>query len=121
MKPLTYGYLRRLPEVDDAMERRLIAELATFAGCEGFTLALVFIEKQWQHTAALNALTVRCRTDGVRSVIVPTLEHLNTLPVLGLMAQMALQEDIGGQVWIVATESEESSCAPTHSPDGGHQ
>jgi hypothetical protein len=37
MKPPIDGYLRRLPEVDDATDAHLIANLAAYTEAEGFS------------------------------------------------------------------------------------
>lgn len=115
LKPLIYGYLRRLPEMDDAVEARLIAELVAFTRAEGFTLGELFIEADWGGTASLHALTDHCRLDEVRHVVVPSLDHLNTIPVLADVSKDELSKAINGQVWIVRPEIEESSCSPATS------
>lgn len=118
-RPLCAGYLRRPDEVDERVEQQIIATMAAFAQGEGFTLTLVFIEKQPGHTAALHAVTRYCQHHDIRDVVVPTSEHLNTLPSLAYLAKNLLQQDIGGQVWIVAPTEEESSCPPTSTRGGG--
>lgn len=119
-RPLCVGYLRRLPGANPQEERHLIAALSVFAEREGLTLALVFVERLWQRTLALNALTAYCVQHDIRNVIVPTSAHLNTLPMLADLSKEQLQQDIGGQVWIVTPAEEELSCPPTKSKDGGN-
>ncbi|MEU9276536.1 hypothetical protein [Streptomyces sp. NPDC048341] len=113
-RPLCAGYLRRLDGVDEPVEQRLIADMCALAEREGFTLTLVFIEKRPARTAALDAVTRYCQRHGIHDVVVPSRDHLNTLPSLAYLAEELLHQDIGGQVWIVApTEEEESSCPLT--------
>ncbi|WP_371655548.1 MULTISPECIES: hypothetical protein [unclassified Streptomyces] len=120
MKPI-YGYLRLLPGLDATTERRLIHQLADFAGAEGFTLTEVFVEQRWQHLTALTALTQRCQADGVNNIVVPSPEHLSTMPELCTLAQQDLQGAIGGVVWIAGnTTTQESPCSLTIPQDGGH-
>lgn len=118
-RPLCVGYLRRLPGADPKEEPRLIAELCAFAEREGFTPELVFIERRWQRTLALNALIAYCTQRDIRNVLVPTSEHLNTLPPLADISQEALAQDVGGQVWIVTPAEEELSCPPRSAKNGG--
>ncbi|WP_435212654.1 hypothetical protein [Streptomyces sp. bgisy034] len=113
------GYLRRLPGVDHQVEQRLTADLRIFAETRGFTLNLVFIEKEPGRTAALTAVTRYCQRHGIRDVVVPTAEHLNYLPSLAYLAKELLQQDICGRVWIAADIEEELSCPPTSRRDGG--
>ncbi|SCF73910.1 hypothetical protein GA0115260_1020111 [Streptomyces sp. MnatMP-M27] len=80
---------------------------------------MVFVEKRWQRTLALNALMAYCQGHGIRHVIVPTSEHLNQLPVLADVSKEALEQDIGGQVWIVASMEKPSSYPPTVAKNGG--
>ena len=118
-RPLCAGYLRRLDGVDDQVEQQLIADMCALAQREGFTLTLVFIEKRPSRTAALDAVTRYCQHHGIRDVVVPSSEHLNTLPSLAYLAEELLQEEIGGQVWIAApSKEEEPSCLLT-TEDGG--
>lgn len=118
-RPLCAGYLRRLDGVDEQMEQQLIADMVALAEREGFTLTLVFIEKQAGHTAALHAVTRYCQRHDIRNVVVPTSEHLNHLPSLAYLAKELLQQDIGGRVWIAAPTKEEISSCPLTTKDGG--
>lgn len=107
------GYLRALPGIDMADVVRLSGGMARFAEHQGFTLAEVFIEKEPARTTALAAMTQYCQRHDIRNVVVPTSEHLNTLPVLADLSKELLQEEIGGQVWIVTSTEEELTCPPT--------
>jgi hypothetical protein len=119
LRPLCVGYLRQLPGSDPKEERHLIAALCAFAEREGFTPALVFVERRWQRTLALNALTAYCTQHDIRNVIVPTSAHLNQLLPLADISREALAQDIGGQVWIVTPTEEEQSCPPSSAKKGG--
>jgi predicted RNA-binding protein with PUA-like domain len=104
---------------DDQSEQQHIANMAAFAEREGLALSMVFVEKRWQRTLALNALTAHCQAHDIRHVIVPTSERLSQLPVLADVSKEVLEQDIDGQVWIVAPTEDESSCAPTLAENGG--
>jgi hypothetical protein len=112
-KQRALGYVRALPGIDMGDVVRLSGDMARLAEREGFTLVEVFIEKEPARTTALEALTRYCQRHDIRNVVVPTSEHLNTLPVLATLAKELLQEEIGGQVWIVTSTDEEPSCPPT--------
>ncbi|MGW0864704.1 hypothetical protein [Streptomyces sp. NPDC002611] len=118
--PLCVGYLRLRMTDNDQSEQQLVADMAAFAEREGLALSLVFVEKRWQRTLALNALTAYCQGHGIRHVIVPTNEHLNQLPVLADVSKEVLEQDIGGQVWIVAPIDEEP-CSPSLAENGGYR
>ncbi|WP_427921144.1 hypothetical protein [Streptomyces sp. cg40] len=118
-RPLCAGYLRRLDGVDDQVEQRLIADMCALSAREGFTLTLVFIEKQPGYTAALDAMTHYCQRHDIRNVVVPSSQHLNTLPSLAYLAENLLQQDIGGRVWIAAPTKEEEMSCPLATEDGG--
>jgi hypothetical protein len=118
-RPLCAGYLRRLDGIDAQVEQQLIVNMCALAEREGFTLTLVFIEKQPGHVVALHAVTRYCQNHDIRSVIVPSSEHLNQLPTLAYLAQELLQQDIGGQVWIAAPTKEEVSSCPPITQNGG--
>lgn len=115
--PLCVGYLRLRLADDDQTEQRHVVAMAAFAEREGFTMSLLFVEKRWQRTLALHALTAHCTQHGIRNVIVPTSEHLNVLPMLAELSKEQLQQDIGGKVWIVGPSQEMSPL----SEDGGSQ
>ncbi|MFF5004753.1 hypothetical protein ACFY3G_18215 [Streptomyces phaeochromogenes] len=106
---------------NDPTERQHVADIASFAEREGFTVSLVFVETRWQRALALNAMTAYCQRHNIRNVIVPTSEHLNTLPALAELSKELLQQDIGGQVWIVAPTKEEPSCQSSAAKDGEPQ
>ncbi|MFB8777136.1 hypothetical protein [Streptomyces broussonetiae] len=77
-----YGYVRALPELHITEVLRLSRELHVFAEREGFTLAEVFIERKWLHSVAWDALVTNCQRHSVRNVVVPSSDHLHTLPAL---------------------------------------
>ncbi|MEV3874481.1 hypothetical protein [Streptomyces sp. NPDC049906] len=113
MKPLIYGYLRRLPGTGDADEARLIGGLSALAEAEGFALGPLPVEVKPRGVAAFRGLIDRCLRDDVQSVVVPSPDHLNTLPLLACLVAELLKDEISGQVWIVTAGSEEPSCPPT--------
>ncbi|MEU6757583.1 hypothetical protein [Streptomyces sp. NPDC046685] len=119
LRPLCVGYLRLRLTDSDQTEQQHVTAIAAFAEREGFALSLLFVEKRWSRTLALNALTAHCIHHGIRNVIVPSSEHLNSLPPLADLSQEALAQDIGGQVWIVAPTEEDQSCPPRSAKNGG--
>lgn len=121
LRPLCVGYLRLRMTDDEPAERQHVATIGAFADREGFTVSLVFVETRWQRTLALNAMTAYCQRHNIRNVIVPTNEHLNTLPGLAELSKELLQQDVGGQVWIAAPTKEEPSCPPLCRKDGEPQ
>ncbi|MEU3251094.1 hypothetical protein [Streptomyces sp. NPDC006997] len=104
---------------DDQVERQHIVDMAAFAERKGLVLSMVFVEKRWLRTLALNALTAYCKGHGIRHVVVPTSEHLNQLPMLLVLFKQELEQEIGGHVWIVASAEGESSGAPSVAENGG--
>jgi hypothetical protein len=121
MKPPIYGYLRVLPDLDQQAVSHVHDELVNFAARADFYLMNIFIERKWARFVAHDALVEHCRKNAVTNIVVPSIEHLHRMPVLGLVMQEELQELIGGRVWIAASESEEPLCPPTFIESGGHQ
>ncbi|WP_314410102.1 hypothetical protein [Streptomyces sp. DSM 40484] len=119
--PLCVGYLRLRLSDDDQTEQQHVAAIAAFAEREGFAVSLVFVEKRWQRTIALHAMTAYCQAQSIRNVIVPTSEHLNHVPMLAGLSKDLLEQDIGGQVWIVAFEEAAPPSQPRAVEDGGVQ
>ncbi|MDQ0776322.1 hypothetical protein QF026_004788 [Streptomyces aurantiacus] len=119
--PLCVGYLRLRLSDDDQTEQQHVAAIAAFAEREGFAVSLVFVEKRWQRTIALHAMTAYCQAHSIRNVIVPTSRHLNHLPTLADLAEEMLEQDIGGQVWIVSPEQEAPPSQSKAAKDGGVQ
>jgi hypothetical protein len=110
-RPLIYGYVRALPELDISEVLRLSSELREFSEREGFTLAEVFIERKWLHLVAWDALVTNCNRHDVRNVVVPDSTHLHTLPALSWAMQSVIEDAIGGCVWFVHPDgSEELPC-----------
>jgi uncharacterized membrane protein YagU involved in acid resistance len=115
MKPPIYGYVRALPDLDDQAVSHLHDELAHFAFAAGFTLARVFVERRWLRLAAWDALVDHCKQHEVRNVVVPTSEHLHTLPALSFVMQSVIEDVIGGCVWFVHPDTAEELSCPSRS------
>lgn len=112
-RPLIYGYVRALPELDLLTVERLSEELADFAEREGFTLADVYVERRWLTLAAWDALVATCNRHDVRNVVVPNSAHLHTLPALSFVMQQVIEDVIGGHVWFVHPDIEDPSPWPS--------
>ncbi|MFB6518593.1 hypothetical protein [Streptomyces sp. NPDC056401] len=91
-------------ELEDA--RRQMSELAAQ---EGFALADVFVEREWLHSTALDGLVAYARRHQVRHVVVPSTPHLHTVPSLAFIAQVVMQEAVGGLVWVAQVTQEETA------------
>jgi hypothetical protein len=105
-KPPLLGYVRALPELAEQAVSCLCDELATFAEREGFALLHVYVERKWLHDAAWDALVEHCARDQVRHVVVPTYEHLHTMPALSFLMQAVIEEAIDGCVWFVRSDAQ---------------
>lgn len=103
------GYLRVLPGMDDQAVNAAERQMRALAEAEGFCLGEVFTEYQWHHLAALEALVEHALRHEVRHVVVPSTPHLNTVPSLAFIAQVALQEALGGLVWVAQVTEEEAA------------
>ncbi|WP_234531673.1 hypothetical protein [Streptomyces shenzhenensis] len=99
---LAYGYLRVLPGlgIDDVL--RLHRDLVAFAEAHGLVLADVFIEAQWQQLKAWHEVVVHCHGKNVRHVVMPSPEHLHTIPVLAELMKDDVEREIGGTLWLAA-------------------
>jgi hypothetical protein len=62
--------------------------LAAFASAEGFTLGTVYTERDAAESAAFHALLDEVKRAGVRTVVVPTMDHLGLGDASGTPAQM---------------------------------
>ncbi|MFJ7189695.1 hypothetical protein [Streptomyces bacillaris] len=105
IRPLAYGYVRDLPELQADAVVQLKSELVRFAHQEGFTLAEVFVEQRWLHTVAWDALATSCKQHGVRNVIVPDYRHLHSLPGLSFVMQQVIEDVIDGRVWCARSDA----------------
>ncbi|WP_267244041.1 hypothetical protein [Streptomyces sp. PR69] len=98
---LAYGYLRVLPGmgIDDVL--RLQRDMASFAQENGFVLADVFVEAQWQQLKAWAEVVAHSRAKNVVHVVMPSPEHLHQIPVLAEIMKDEVEREIGGQLWLV--------------------
>lgn len=112
-RPLIFGYVRALPELNPVTVTRLTDELAHFAAREGFLLAGVYVERRWLHSVAWDALVTDCCCYDVRNVVVPDSNHLHTLPALSFVMQSVIEDAIGGHVWFVHPDAEEYPPCPS--------
>lgn len=110
-QPLLLGYVRALPELADHAVNRLCEELTAFAEREGFVLLDIYVERKWLHVAAWDALVEHCARADVRHVVVPTYEHLHSLPALSFVMQAVIEEAIDGSVWFARADAEANNQA----------
>lgn len=109
MRPLMIGYLRALPSMDaDAIEAAQ-AQMRALAEAEGFAMVKVFVEQQWLHTSALDAMVTYAAEHQVRNVVVPSTPHLHSVPALAFIAQVVMQQAVGGLVWVAELTEEETA------------
>lgn len=109
MRPLMLGYLRVLPGMDDQAVNVATRQMGELAGQEGFALAEVFIEREWLHSNALDGLVEYAKRHQVRHVVVPSIPHLHSVPSLAFIAQVVMQEAVGGLVWVAQVTEEETA------------
>ncbi|MFD5745960.1 hypothetical protein [Streptomyces sp. NPDC127033] len=107
------GYLRMLPGMDDLAADFAISRIRELAEAEGFVLGEVFVEYRWLRCDAQDALVEYCLRHQVCDVVVPSTSHLHTVPSLAFVAQVALQESMGGLVRVAHLTDEEAASIRT--------
>ncbi|MFF6951810.1 hypothetical protein ACFZAD_24525 [Streptomyces iakyrus] len=95
--------------MDEQALKAAEAAMKELAEAEGFAFDELFVETPWLYTSALEALVEHCNRHDVRHVVVPSTPHLNTVPSLAFIAQVALQEVLGGLVWVAQVTDEEAA------------
>jgi hypothetical protein len=66
----------------------------------------IFVERQWLHTVAWDALVATCNREGIRNVVVPDYRHLHAMPALSFAMQSVIEDAIQGRVWCVRPDTE---------------
>lgn len=92
LKPLAYGYLRLSPEIDDGTVRVIELKLKQYAEALGFEFATYFYEDRSGCFSAWNELLTEVQRADVHHVIVPSLNHLTSHPILRLSLLQRAQE-----------------------------
>jgi len=101
---LIYGYLRVASESQDEDLRRTELELRRFAEVEGFCLATIFHEYTDGSHDAFNELTEQLKRADVHLVVVPTLAHLSSHPLL--RASMLTLLDLRAHAHVLAVDEQ---------------
>jgi hypothetical protein len=106
-EPLAYGYLRVTDELDDEEIRQLERGLEKFAEAKDWCLTGIWYEDQagyygrfYQLLGEMKRTAVRCVQARICHVVVPSLEHLSTHPLLRDQLFMRLDE-ANVRVWVV--------------------
>ena len=97
---LAYGYLRVLPGMGIPDVLRVQRDLAVFAEQNDLVLADVFVEAKWQQLKAWQEVVAHCLAKNVRLVVMPSSEHLHTIPVLAEIMRDEVEREIGGTLWL---------------------
>jgi len=101
LKPLIYGYLRIPHDTQDTDICRMERELRSFAETEGFCFATTFYEYTPNSQAAFIELIQELRRAEARNIVVPSLEHLSTHPLVRELMLTHLQQGVQAQIWTV--------------------
>lgn len=101
MRHLICGYMRVTYEEPDENTRRAEHVLRTFAAAGGFCLTTIFHEHDPGSHAAFHALTEELRRTRARHVLVPSLAHLSSHPLLRDSLLTHLERHASAQVLAV--------------------
>ncbi|MGH3811980.1 MAG: recombinase family protein [Pseudonocardiaceae bacterium] len=100
MKPLIYGYLRVTDDLEDHELLQLECGLEKLAEAEGFCLTETRYESQPGYYGTFYELSDQLKQAQVHHVVVPSLGHLSSHPLLREQLIRRL-EDAGVRVWVV--------------------
>lgn len=100
MKPLIYGYIRVTADLADDEVQQLECGLAKLAEAEGLHLTEIRSEYQPGYYGTLHELARELKRTTERHVVVPSLDHLSTHPLLREQLVRRLDE-AGVRVWTV--------------------
>jgi len=92
VKPLAYGYMRVTDELDDKEIRQLELGLEKLAEAEGLRLTEICYEYQMGYYGGFYRLTTELKWGPVLHVVVPSLDHISTHPLLRYQLLMRLSE-----------------------------
>lgn len=96
---LAYGYLH-IGDRDDEEIQQLKCGIQKLAETAGFCLIEIFTEYQPEYYGTFYHLTAELKRTQARHVIVPSLDHLSSHPLLRDQLLMRLEE-AGAQTWAV--------------------
>jgi hypothetical protein len=89
-------------------DRRITLELREFIRRQNYRFGGVFAEdERFPRLGAWQNLINRCQAGGY-DVVVPTLAHLDSSPVLAAHIRDDVAEEIGGTVWVMAEHTREA-------------
>jgi hypothetical protein len=97
--PLMYGYMRAPDDVPDDDLERVVREMRCFAETNGFCYGTTFFENQRGSRVAFDELTAELQRAKARHVIVPSLAHLSTHPILLNHLVEQLAHCVGAEVF----------------------
>jgi len=100
VKPLIYGYLRVTDELDDAEILQMECGLEKLAEAEGFRLIETRYEHQPGYYGTFYRLAAELKRVPVRHVVVPSLDHLSSHPLLRDQLITRLDE-ANVRLWVV--------------------
>ncbi|MCZ7456944.1 recombinase family protein [Streptomyces sp. WMMC940] len=98
MKPLIYGYMRVASDATDDKLDDIEQQMRSFAEVEAFCYATTFYECQNGSQAAFNALTEELKRTEAHHVVVPSMSHISTHPILLAHMVQRLELDAAAQV-----------------------
>lgn len=98
MKPLIYGYMRVASEVPDDEFDRIEQQMRRFADAEGFCYAITFFEYQTGSHASFDELVRELQRAEAHDVVVPSMTHISTHPILCSHMVERLELDANAQV-----------------------
>jgi hypothetical protein len=100
MKPLIYGYLRVTEDLEDDELQHLERGIEKLAEAEGFCIPETRYEHQPGYYTTFYQLTAELKQAQESHLIVPSLDHLSTHPLLREQMLMRLGEaDV--RMWVV--------------------
>ena len=108
--PVMCGFFRMTAAMWTTREdRQVTVDLREFVGRQNYRFGGVFAEdERFPRLGAWENLINRCRAGGY-DVVVPTLAHLDSSPILAAYIRDDLAEEIGGTVWVMAEHGQEVS------------
>ena len=101
LKPTIYGFLRVPVDAPDADICQMERDLRSFAETEDFSFATIFHEHVPGSQAAFLELTHELRRADARDVVVPSLKHLSTHPLVRELMLSHLEQGVGARIWTV--------------------
>lgn len=114
-RPLIYGYLRVTDAEPDELVYRTERDMRSIADEEGFCLATIFHEHAPGGCAAFAELAEELRRADAYHVVVPSLAHLSSHPLVCEQMLTHLERHAGAQVLTV------TPCAAAVNPAGLHR